>query len=299
MLAPGEAAGVHDGASERGAVAAHELGQAVHHHVGAVVDGAQQAGRGDGVVDHQRHAGRVGDAGQGLYVGDVAGRVADAFAEDGAGLAVDHAGDRMGRVALGITGRYTLTRQDVAEQGMGGAVKLGRADHIAAGVGGDGVVQRGLAAGHAKRADPALHGRHPLFQHRDGRIGDAAVAVAFGFQVEQRRAVIRTVERVGRALVDGHGDGVGGGIGVKARVQRLSLESHDDLLGVRAASADQHVFDGGADDLRQGGATVDQSPRRVRRQPAGVQHRLEPLPDRPHRQRLQQPLRPGELVQQI
>jgi hypothetical protein len=70
-------------------VAAEVLGQRVHDDVGAVLEGPAQVGRGHGVVDDQRHAVAVRDLGQLFEVGDVAERVADRFAEERLGLAVD------------------------------------------------------------------------------------------------------------------------------------------------------------------------------------------------------------------
>ena len=85
----------------------------MHHHVGAVVDGAQEAWRGHGIVHHQRHPGGMGDLGQGLDVGDVAGGVADALAEDCARLRADQARDVVHAVARRIARRDPLARQHV------------------------------------------------------------------------------------------------------------------------------------------------------------------------------------------
>ena len=63
LLSRGTAA-VDDGAAERRAVAAHELGQRMHDDVGAVFDRPQQDRRRDRVVDDQRHAVPVRDVGQ-------------------------------------------------------------------------------------------------------------------------------------------------------------------------------------------------------------------------------------------
>ena len=61
---PVKLAGVHDDAAQGGAVAADELGGGVDHDVRAVLDGADQIGRAEGVVDHQRQAVLVGDGRQ-------------------------------------------------------------------------------------------------------------------------------------------------------------------------------------------------------------------------------------------
>jgi hypothetical protein len=56
-VVPGELARLDDHAAHGGAVAAEELGGRMHDDVGAVLDRPAQIGRGEGVVDHQRHAG--------------------------------------------------------------------------------------------------------------------------------------------------------------------------------------------------------------------------------------------------
>mgnify|MGYP003693655007 CR=1 FL=1 len=94
VLLPGKPAAVDDRAAERRAVPAHELRQRMHHDVGAVVDRPQQNRRGDGVVDDQRHAVPVRHASQRLDVADVAGGIADAFAEDRPRPIVDQLLDR-------------------------------------------------------------------------------------------------------------------------------------------------------------------------------------------------------------
>ena len=73
----------------------------MHDDVGAVVDRPQQDRRRHGVVDDQRHAMTMRDRGQRLDVADIAGRIADALAEDRARVVVDQLLDRIGAVALG------------------------------------------------------------------------------------------------------------------------------------------------------------------------------------------------------
>ena len=58
---PVEAAAVDDRAADGDAVAAEPFGDGMHDDVGAELDRAAQIGRGERVVDQQRHAGRVRD----------------------------------------------------------------------------------------------------------------------------------------------------------------------------------------------------------------------------------------------
>ena len=75
----------------------------------------------------------------------------------------------------------------MGKQRVRGAVKLGGGDDIAAAIGdiGKGVMQRSLTGCRGDGRDPAFKFRHAFFQHRDGRIGDAAVAVTFFLQIER------------------------------------------------------------------------------------------------------------------
>src|SRR5262249_12932044 len=64
------------------------------------------------------------------------------------------------------------------------------------------------------------------FEHRVGRIADAAVAEAVDFEVEQRGAVIRAVEGVSHGLIDRHGHRLGRGLDLVAAVNGDGLASH-------------------------------------------------------------------------
>ncbi len=58
----------------------------MQHDVRAPFDGTDQIGRGQRVIDDQRHARRMRDAGNGFDVGDDAAGIGDAFDEDGFGF---------------------------------------------------------------------------------------------------------------------------------------------------------------------------------------------------------------------
>ena len=209
-------------------MAAEKFGQRMHHDVGAVVDRAQQDRRGDGIVDDQRHAVPRGDLGQRLDVADIAGRIADAFAKDAARIVVDQFFDGVGPIGFGKTHGDALARQNVAEQRVGGAVKLRHRDDIGAHRGEieHGIIQRRLAGARAQRIDAAFQQRDAAFQHGDRRIADAAVAMAFDFKIEQRGAVIGAVELVGDGLIDRHRHRFGGRVEIVAAVNGQCLVLH-------------------------------------------------------------------------
>ena len=61
----------------------------MHNNVAAVLKGSAKVWGGNGVIDDNRHAVSVGDVGDFGQVDDVTGRIADGFAVDRLGFAVD------------------------------------------------------------------------------------------------------------------------------------------------------------------------------------------------------------------
>ena len=155
----------------------------MHDDVGAVVDRPQQDRRRHRVVDDQRHAVPVRDLGQRFDVADVAGRIADAFAEHGAvlsSISFSIASARSDSANRTVT---ALARQHMGEQRVRRAVELRHRDDVAAQSSEveDRIVQRGLAGADAQRLDAAFERGDAPLEHGDGRIADAAVAIAVGF----------------------------------------------------------------------------------------------------------------------
>ena len=86
-------------------------------------------------------------------------------------------------------------------------------------------VQRGLAACGGDAADPAFERRDALFEHRIGRVRDAAVDMARALHVEQRRGVLAVLEHERGRQVNRHRARAGRGVGRGTRVQRQRVES--------------------------------------------------------------------------
>ena len=122
------------------------------------------------------------DLRQRFDVADIAGGIADGLGEHRPGVLVDQPLDRIGLVAVGEAPLDALARQDVAEQRVRRAVELRHGNDVAAVIGDidESEMQRGLAGGDRERADAAFELADALLEHRGGRIGDAAVAKAFG-----------------------------------------------------------------------------------------------------------------------
>ena len=124
-------------------MAAEELGGGVDDDVRAVLDGADQVGRAEGVVHHQGQAVLVGHLGHGVDVGDVTVGVAQGLNVDGLGVS--------GWMALSTSARsWMFTKiggnaeagQGVGQQVVAAAVDGLLGDKVAA------VLSQGL---HARR----------------------------------------------------------------------------------------------------------------------------------------------------
>ena len=193
---PVELAAVDDDAADRRAVPADELRCRIHDDVGAVFDGAKQIRR-DSVVDDERHARGVRDAGQPVDVGDVELRVADRLGVDSLGAGSDRALEG-GEVVRRHEGHLDAEpAQGVMKEIVGAAVEVvGRNDFIA------GLRQiehgqgdRRLPACHGERADPAVERGHALFEYVGRRVHQPRVDVAELLERKQvRRCSVSTIK---------------------------------------------------------------------------------------------------------
>lgn len=93
---PVELAALDDHAAERGTVTAKELGGRVHDDICAVLDGTNQIGRAEGVVDHERNAVAVCDVGNRADVGHVAVGIAQRLDENRLGVVLNGVLKRLG-----------------------------------------------------------------------------------------------------------------------------------------------------------------------------------------------------------
>ncbi len=214
---------------------AEELGGRVHHDVGSVLERTDEIRRGDGVVDHERHAGLMGDTGDHLDVEDRVLRVADRLAVEQLGVRSNRSLPRLGVVGVDERGLDPVLRKRVVEQVVGAAVEGGSGDDVIAGLGDvhDGERLRRLTRRHDQctrhagggRRQAAFEGRHPSLEHTLGRVHDAGVDVARLGQREQVRSVLRALELIRRGLIDRHGASAGCRVGLVPGVNLLGLES--------------------------------------------------------------------------
>ena len=83
----------------------------------------------------------------------------------------------------------------------------------------DGKVTGSLAAGRGDCTDAAFKRRYTFFQHGRGGVGDTRVDMPGAFYVKKCRGMVRTLEYIGRGLVDRSRPGPGGSIRSLASMQ--------------------------------------------------------------------------------
>ena len=161
-------------------MAAQELGGGMDHDVGAVLDGPDQVGGAESVVDDQRQAVAVGQIGQGVDVGNVGVGVAQGLDVQGLGVVLNGGLHRGKVVDVDEGGLDAVERQGVGQQVIRAAVDglLGHDMFPGGGQRLDGVGDGRCAGGQSQRCHAALQCCHPLFQHVLRGIGQPSVDVA-------------------------------------------------------------------------------------------------------------------------
>jgi hypothetical protein len=235
-----EGPAVDDDPGDGRAVPTDVLRGGVDDRVDTVLERVEQVGRGDGVVDEERHADLLRHGRDGLQVEHVALRVADGLAEERLGVLLHRGAPGVGVVVV-LDERHldTELRERVAQQRVGAAVEAGRRDDVVAGLGDVGQrAGRGrLARCEQQRADTALERGQPLLDGVLRRVHDARVDVARLRQAEQVGGVLGVAELVRRRLVDRQRAGTGGRVWRLAGVDLLGLERPLVTHGVSSAVA--------------------------------------------------------------
>ena len=226
-VGPVERPGLDHDAADARAVAADELGRRVDHDVGAPFDRAAQVRRRERVVHDQRQLAGMRDGRHGLDVQHVPARVADRLGEERLGVRADRFPPCLPIVGIDPGQLDVHLAQHVLELVHRAAVERRGRDHVVARL--QQREQRGVLRGEPARerhrAGAALEVRHPLLEHRGGRVHDARVGVPVLLQVEVRRRRFRVLEHVAGGLEDRHRAGARVRVGPLPGVQLPGLES--------------------------------------------------------------------------
>ena len=186
----------------------------MHHHICAVLNGADQIRGAEGVVDHQRQAVAVCDLGNGVNIRNIAVGVAQRFNIHclGVGLnGVFHLGQIM---RIHKSGLNAVQRQRVLQQVAGAAVNgFLRHDMLAClGQCLNGIGDGGCARGHGQTGHAALQSGNAILKHALCRVGQAAVDIACIGQAKAVGCVLAVAEHIAGGGVNGHSACIAGGV---------------------------------------------------------------------------------------
>ncbi len=180
-------------------------------------DGAEEGGRGECGIHHEREMVFLRDGGISLDVRDVKRGIADRLNEEEARFFCNRRLDGREIVDRREIHLDARVRQDGVELREGAAVEVARRDDLVAGAGDvrNGEEDRRRPGGEGPRRRAALQRREALLQHVVRRVHEPGVDVAEFLESEQIRAMLRIVEVVGGGPVDGDRPRMGRRIAVR------------------------------------------------------------------------------------
>ena len=191
---------------------ADKLGSGVDHNIRPVLNGPDEIGCAESIVNDQGQAVGVGDFGNGVNVGDITVGVAQRLQIDGLGVGPDGGGDSVQIMGVHKGGGYTILRQRMGQQVVAAAVDglLGHDVIPRLGQGLDGVGNCRGAGGGGQSRHASLQSRDTLFQHILGGVGQPAIDVSGISQPKAGGCMGRIPKHIGGGLVNGYRPGIGG-----------------------------------------------------------------------------------------
>ena len=207
MGLPVEVAAVHQAAADGSAMAVDVLGRGMRDDVRAPLEGTAMDRRRKSIVDHQRHAVRMGDLREALDIQHFHARVGEGLAEKKLGFRTEagvHIFIRGLVVHEGDVDAHLL--QGHAQQVEGAAVDVVQAHDVVprlADVQAGEEVRR-LAGGGQDGAHAAFQGVDAGRDHVAGRVRQPRIEIARVFEVEEPAHLVGGFVFERRALHDGH-----------------------------------------------------------------------------------------------
>ena len=210
-LLPVVAAAVHNDAAERGAVAADELRRGVNHNVSAVLERANQVGRAEGVIDHERQAVLMCNRRNRVDVRDIGVRVTEGFEVDCLGVRANCILDLIEFVRIDKGGLDAELLQRVCKEVIGAAVDGLLCDNVVARL-----CECLEGVGNCRRTGCDCECRGAALKRCDSLLKDilrgvrkSAVDVAGVSQTEAVRRMLRVAEHIRSGLVNRNGSRIG------------------------------------------------------------------------------------------
>ena len=205
MRLPIKTAAVNQRTADGHAVTVHILGRRVRHDIGTPFERAAVDRRGEGIVDDQRHAVRMGDTGEFLDVEHLHAGIRQRLAEEELRLRPEGCRDGFLRI-VGIDESHAdaqLLKGD-SQQVESAPIDIGGTDDMVAGAAD---IQAGEQIGCLPRG--GQHRTHAAFQVGDlggyvvvGRVLETGVEIPALLQVEQPAHLVGSLIFEGRALDD-------------------------------------------------------------------------------------------------
>mmetsp|Transcript_41082 Transcript_41082/g.89769 ORF Transcript_41082/g.89769 Transcript_41082/m.89769 type:complete len:291 (-) Transcript_41082:574-1446(-) len=245
---PGKLPGVDDHAPESTALPRDELCGAVHYKISSKLHGTAQVRCGQCVVHNKRHLNSTCQLCQSTQIAHHAARIGQALDEKEPSRGVGQGNLDLLKVAdvdegalpVELLNRLPKLRNASSIKLVGGHDRVSRlhqtkeGQHLSS-------VARGCAGGSAT----TLHVCQSLLQGCNCRVGDPAIDVSKGGEVEERCSVIDAIEDIGGVLVDGDHACPCRGVGSCACMNRAGFKaskdrSLPDWLNRRAAGRRSH-----------------------------------------------------------
>ena len=213
---PVETAGIYDYAAHDRTVAADKLGGGMHHDIRAVFDGAQQPGRGKGVVHDERYAVAVRNGRDRLKIHQIRVRIAQRFHIEQFGVVPDRPLEIFGIVRRDERCFKALFRERMGKKIVGSAVEVGGGNDVIASPRdilhriGNGRAARG--GGQSRRA--AFQRRDAFFEDVGGGVHQPCIDIATYCQPKTSGCRSGIGKNIGCRGVDGHRARIGRAVGL-------------------------------------------------------------------------------------